>query len=138
MKTESIWDFVELMQRLKTEPELLDTDQFPPEFRSLVKPLLQSNSAKAQTIDDLMTEINSLYQELNNFSPGIAENDRETYTQYLKLKASLIGKIVELKERTMNLRSIKVFQDRVLAAVDKVLTAENRTEFMALLGVEEK
>lgn len=138
MKNESIWDFVELMQRLKTEPELLDTDQFPPEFRALVKPLLQSTAAKAQTIDDLMTEIQSLYNELNQFSPGILEADRETYTQYLKLKTSLIGKIVELKERTMNLRSIKVFQDRVLAAVDKVLGAEQRTEFMQILGVQEK
>jgi len=138
MKTESIWDFVQLMQRLTTEPELLDTDQFPPEFRALVKPLLQTTVAKAQTIDDLMTEIQSLYNELNQFSPGILEADRETYTQYLKLKTSLIGKIVELKERTMNLRTVKTFQDRVLAAVDKVLTSEQRTEFMNILGVSEK
>lgn len=136
MKSESIWDFVELMQRLKTEPELLDSGQFPPEFVTIVRPLIQTGVAKAQTIDDLMTEIQSLYQELNQFSPGIMAEDRETYTQYLKLKASLISKIVELKERTMNLRSIKVFQDRVLLAVDKVMNAEQRTEFMKVLDLK--
>lgn len=134
MKSESIWDFVELMERLKREPEFLDTDQFPPEFRTIVKPLLQVGAAKSQTIDDLQTEIQNLYTELNQFSPGIASEDRETYTQYLKLKAGLISKIVELKERTINLRNIKNFESRVLLAIDKVLTVEQRTEFMKDLG----
>lgn len=134
MKTESIWDFVELMERLKLEPELLNTDQFPPEFVSIVRPLIQTTAAKSQTIDDLQGEIQTLYNELNQFSPGLATDDRETYTQYLKLKASLIGKLVELKERTMNLRTLKSFQDKVLLAVDKVMTAEQRTEFMEVLA----
>lgn len=133
MKTESIWDFVEFVEKAKAQPELLESDQLPPEFVNLVRPLIQSQGAKAQTIDDLMTEIQTLYNELNQFSPGIMSEDRETYTQYLKLKASLIAKIVELKERTLNMRTIKSFQDRALLAIDKVLTADQRTEFMKTL-----
>lgn len=137
MKTESMWDMVEFVQRLKKEPDLLETGGYPPEFVAIVRPLVQTAAVKSQTIEDVMTEIQNLYQELNQFSPGIMAEDRETYTQYLKLKASLISKIVELKERSMNLRTIKTFQDRVLLAVDKVLTVEQRTEFMQELGVKE-
>jgi hypothetical protein len=100
----------------------------------LVKPLIQTDNAKGKDINDLETEISDLYKEVNEFKPGSLDDDRDAQQQYLKLKAALIGKLVDLKERTWNLRTLKNFQDRVLLAIDKVMSAEQRTEFMKILG----
>lgn len=136
MTKESIWDFLEFIERVKANPDLLNSDQYPPEFVQVVKPMVATGKASGQSIEDLATEIQSLYEELNAFKPvfSATDEDREGQQQYLKLKASLIGKLVDLKERTMNLRTLKTFQDKVLLAVDKVMSAEQRTEFMKVLS----
>lgn len=136
MNKESIWDFMEFMERVKANPDLLDSDQYPPEFVKMIKPLIAVGKARTQTIEDLETEILSLYAELNEFRPvfGVSDEDREGQQQYIKLKASLIGKVVDLKERTLNLRTLKSFQDKVLLAVDKVMSPEQRTDFMKVLS----
>lgn len=136
MDKESIWNFLEFIERVKANPDLLNDNQLPPEFVQTVRPLIAVGKATGQTIEDLATEIQSLYEELNAFKPifSATEEDREGQQQYLKLKASLIGKLVDLKERTMNLRTMKSFQDKILLAVDKVMTAEQRTEFMKVLA----
>lgn len=136
MKSESIWDFLEFVEKVKLQPELLESDQLPPEFVRAIKPLIQVKKATNQTIEDLATEIQQLYTELNEFKPLFTggEEDRDAQQQYLKLKAALISKLVDLKERTVNLRTLKSFQDKVLLAVDKVMDAEQRTEFMKVLS----
>lgn len=134
MNKETLWDFVEFVERAKKDPNLLEDISLPPEFVKLVRPIIYVDQAKAKDINDLETEITELYKEVNDFKPSTLDEDREAQQQYLKLKAGLISKIVDLKERTMNLRTLKNFQDRVLLAVDKVMTAEQRTEFMKILG----
>ena len=134
MKTETVWDFVEFVERAKKDPNLLEDISLPPEFVKLVRPLIQAEAGKAKDITDLETEISDLYREVNDFKPGTLDDDRDAQQQYLKLKAGLISKLVDLKERTLNLRTLKNFQDKVLLAVDKVMTAEQRTEFMNILG----
>lgn len=134
MKNESVWDFVEFVERAKKDPNLLEDVNLPSEFVKLVKPLIQTDNAKSKDINDLETEISELYKEVNDFKPGTLDDDRDAQQQYLKLKAALIGKLVDLKERTWNLRTLKNFQDKVLLAIDKVMTAEQRTEFMKTLG----
>lgn len=134
MKTETVWDFVEFVERAKKDPNLLEDVSLPPEFVKLVRPLILAEVGKTKDITDLETEISELYREVNDFKPGTLDDDRDAQQQYLKLKAGLIGKLVDLKERTWNLRTLKNFQDRVLLAVDKVLTAEQRTDFMKTLG----
>lgn len=134
MNNESVWDFVEFVERAKKDPNLLEDVNLPSEFVKLVKPLIQTDNAKGKDINDLETEISDLYKEVNEFKPGSLDDDRDAQQQYLKLKAALIGKLVDLKERTWNLRTLKNFQDRVLLAIDKVMSAEQRTEFMKILG----
>lgn len=134
MNKETLWDFVEFVERAKKDPNLLEDISLPPEFVKLVRPIIYVDQAKAKDINDLETEITELYKEVNDFKPSTLDEDRDAQQQYLKLKASLVGKLVDLKERTWNLRTLKNFQDRVLLAVDKVMTAEQRTEFMKILG----
>ena len=134
MNNESVWDFVEFVERAKKDPNLLEDVNLPSEFVKLVKPLIQTDNAKGKDINNLETEISDLYKEVNEFKPGSLDDDRDAQQQYLKLKAALIGKLVDLKERTWNLRTLKNFQDRVLLAIDKVMSAEQRTEFMKILG----
>lgn len=132
MKADAILDFMEFIETLRAEPERLDDGSLLPEFVEIIKPLVVKVETKTQSIGDLESEILQLNSELNQFKPtfGITEEDREQQQQYIKLKASLINKLVDLKERTMNLRAMKSFQDKVLLAVDKIMTAEQRTAFM--------
>lgn len=134
MNNETVWDFVEFVERAKKDPKLLEDVSLPSEFVVLVKPLIIADNTKGKDINDLETEISDLYAEVNEFKPGMFDDDRDAQQQYLKLKAALIGKLVDLKERTWNLRTMKSFQDKVLLAIDKVMTAEQRTEFMKILG----
>lgn len=134
MNKQSVWDFLEFVERVKKDPNLLEDVNLPPEFTAVIRPLFQTEAAKSGDLTSLEDEITTLYKEVNDFKPTILSDDRDAQQQYLKLKASLIGKLVDLKERTWNLRSIKSFQDKILLAVDKVLTAEQRTEFMKILG----
>lgn len=134
MNKETVWDFIEFVERAKKDPNLLDDVSIPPEFVKLVRPLIQTDEAQSKTLEDLGSELTELYKEVQDFKPATFDDDREAQQQYLKLKAALIGKLVDLKERTWNLRTLKTFEDKVLLAVDKVLTAEQRTEFMKILG----
>lgn len=135
----SIWSVVEFVEASKKQPELLTDNScpYPKEFLDFVRSVVNKDKAKGATtnsIEDLEDEIRNIYTELDDFKASLnSDSEGQVYVSYMRLRATLLTKMVEVKERVFNLRSMKLFQDRVLAGLDKICTPEQRTEFIAYL-----
>lgn len=128
-----IWQFLEIVEAVKKEPSLTEGMTYPHDFLKLLKTQGNVNKVTGKTLEDLETEVASLYTELDEFKEIIPVGDNDATIAYLKLKATLIGKLVDLQERVFNAKRIKQFENAVLAAVDAVMTPEQRTNFMRYL-----
>lgn len=128
-----IWQLLEIVEAVKKEPELADSLSYPHDFLKLLKTLGNVNKVANKTLEDLETEIASLYTELDDFKNIIPEGDNDATIAYLKLKAVLITKLVDLQERTYNLKRQKQFESTLLAAIDVCMNAEDRTKLMRYL-----
>lgn len=135
----SIWAMVEFVEAAKTQPELLTNPDcpYPAEFMTIVRSLFNKDKAKeasASTFEDLEDEIKNIYNDLDEFKTAIdQDSEGQVYVAYMRLRAQLLTKMVEVKERIYNAKSLKQFQDRVLQGIDKICTPEQRTQFMEYL-----
>lgn len=136
----SIWAVVEFVEAAKTQPELLTSGEcpYPKEFMEIVRSLFNKDKAQAAvtatSMEDLENEIANIYNELDEFKTAIDQDaEGQVYVSYMRLRASLLTKMVEVKERIYNIKSMKAFQDRVLAGLDAICTPEQRTKFMDYL-----
>jgi hypothetical protein len=90
--------------------------------------------------DDLGTELLNLYNELRTFSSTGAGDDEgggldaKEQLAFFRTATSLMDKLVGLGERTHNIKSVSQFQAAVLNVFEQVLTPEQRTQAMELLG----
>lgn len=129
-----IWQVLEIVEAVKKDPSVSDTLTYPHDFLKLLKTLGNVNKVSGKTLEDLETEIASLYTELDEFRNSMEDEDgNDLKIAYLKLKAVLIGKLVDLKERVYNMKQIKQFETTVLAAIDAVMTPDQKTNFMRYL-----
>ena len=135
----SIWAVVEFVEAAKSQPDLLTNPDcpYPKEFMDIVRNLFNKEKAKAATatsFEDLEEEIQNIYTELDDFKTAINQDtDGQVYVSYMRLRAGLLTKMIEVKERIYNAKSMKVFQDRVLKGLDAICTPEQRTQFMDYL-----
>lgn len=135
----SIWGMVEFVEAAKKQPELLTSADcpYPKEFMEIIRSHLNKDKAKAVTatsFEDIEAEIQGIYNELDEFRAALdSDEDGQVFVSYMRLRAQLLTKMVDIKERIYNAKSMKIFQDRVLAGIDKICTAEQRTAFMDYL-----
>ncbi len=136
----SIWAMVEFVEAAKTQPELLTNGDcpYPKEFMEIIRSLFNKDKAvkavTASSMEDLEEEIQSIYNELDEFKSAIdTDKDGQVYVSYMRLRATLLTKMVEVKERIYNVKSMKTFQERLLKGLDAVCTAEQRTNFIEYL-----
>lgn len=135
----SIWAVVEFVEAAKKQPELLTNGDcpYPKEFMEIIRSLFNQEKAEKATttsMDDIEEEIRNIYNELDDFKAGLnSDEDGQVYVSYMRLRATLLTKMLEVKERLYNVKSMKIYQDRLLAGLDKVCSPEQRTEFMEFL-----
>lgn len=137
----SIWAVIEFVEAARKQPELLTSGDapYPKEFLDIVREIAYKEKVKAvasgaTSFEDLEAEIQTIYNELDDFKSAINQDeDGQVYVSYMRLRAGLLTKMIEVKERIYNTKSMKLFQDRLLAGLDKVCTPEQRTQFMQFL-----
>lgn len=135
---DSIWKVVEFVEEVRSSPEKLTESTYPEPFKELIRKALNVEKAKkavGTSIEDLETQIADIYTELDDFKDGLdSDEEGKLFVQYMRLRAALLTKMVEIKERVYSLKTMKTFQDRVVAIMDTLLTPDQRTKFMTELA----
>jgi hypothetical protein len=60
--------------------------------------------------------------------------DQRDKVQFLKAKPALLEKLIELRERVNNMKTLSTYMKKVYAFIDKQLTPDQRTQLMADVG----
>lgn len=128
-----VWQLLEIVEAVKKDPALVEDMTYPHDFQKLLKTLGNVNKVSSKTLEDLETEISSLYVELEEFKQELDKDDTDAIGAYLKLKATLITKLVDLQERVLNAKRYKQFETAVLGAIDACVNPEDRTKLMRWL-----
>lgn len=133
--TNTLWDIVEIYESAKKDPNILN--EYPKEFSAILAAALKKNersTAGVNSIADIENEITNIREELETFGNQLKhDEDGQLMVAYMRLKTQVLTKMIDIQERTFNLKTMKQFQERVLTAFDKILTAEQRTKVTHLL-----
>lgn len=139
---QAIWAVIELLELLEKQPELLKSSlPYPDPFVDLLKKLVKIHNKPTEKEPGkeltLEQEIALLRAEIDEYKDIAKSSEDETvFSSYVKLRVSVLNKVLEFQERIFNLSQMKEFEQKVLKAVDVVLTPEQKTNFIQLL--EEK
>lgn len=90
----------------------------------------------ADTQDNWLTlerDTRTLLAELQGFAREIPAADAKERMAYFRTATSLMEKLVELAERSLNLKQMSDFQRAVLAVFDQILDPQQRTAAMRLM-----
>lgn len=130
---------VEFVEAVKTQPELLTSDQcpYPKEFTEIVRDALFKSKAKVavtSSLEDIENQIAEIQEDLEDFRGSLnADEDGQIFVSFMRLKGQLLVKLVDVKERVYNAKKMKEFQDRVLKALDTLCTPEQKTRLIEIL-----
>lgn len=90
---------------------------------------------------DVAVELRTLFNDLKTFSAsgvdidsGASGLDPKEQMAYFRTATSLLDKIVSLGERANNIKAVSEFQSSVIKCFDEVLSPEQRTRMMEILG----
>ncbi|MGO4302245.1 hypothetical protein [Cupriavidus sp. RAF12] len=105
----------EMLQHLapKVSPELISTEEF-----------------KARTDDQLEREVTELLDDIKSFGAKLSVDDVTERMSYYRTHTNLLEKLVSMKERMGNVKSVATFQAIVLNCIEESLTADQRTQVM--------
>lgn len=82
----------------------------------------------------LSDELSTLFEELRDYSKNLAVDDTKDRMAYFRTATSLLDKITSLAERTHNVKAVSDFTNQVVAIFDTLLSPEDRTRAMEMLG----
>lgn len=129
-----------ILQRMAEEPDFLDHAPYPQEDKDVLAKLeSRIEQIEEEDLDEdskwgrLEKESNKLFKMLTDFSDKLNDKDNTETMAYFRTATSLLDKIVGIQERTANLKQISLFHDTVLAVVEDVLDAGQRTQVMEQL-----
>jgi len=84
--------------------------------------------------DELTANINDLHKRLTDYWEDVKDSDKSAdKNTYFRLSVTLMEKLVSLKEKMQNLRSVDQFMASVMGIMDDILNADQRTEVMTRL-----
>lgn len=137
----SLVPFRAIEAQLKQFPDLLDRPDCP--YNPSVKSFLRRFAGEtpiaipeegAMDDDDLVTETAALYRRIQTTSQSTQATDAKDQAQIFKILADLLGKLITLREKAMNVRSMSQFQRSVIEVLETVVTPAQRSEFIEKLG----
>ncbi len=79
-------------------------------------------------VEELLKQLKSLQQSFDS------QTSQKEQLDYIKAATSLLGKLMELKEKAAHVSDVEEFKRTVLALLADVFTPEQRTTFMDRLG----
>lgn len=123
-----------------TTPDLLSRTEcpYPVDVRKFLSELLVGGGREEITLletpEDLERELSRAYQGLRDLEKQIATVDARDKVQWAKAVVGLLERIIDLRERTINLKQMSEFQRTVMGVLDEVLEPAQRTMFVERLG----
>ena len=130
----------------KSNPDLFDRPECPYSGDQVVflRGLIEGGSepveresflAKADDkYEALGEQIALTLEDIRTLEGNLNKLDQRDRVQFLKAKPGLLEKLIELQERTTNMRSLSEFMKRVYTFIDKEMTPDQRTSLMKALG----
>lgn len=140
------WALVIIGKKLKEDPDYLKNDDCP--YSDEVKALFEgvrevvvpgglvTPLAVKTTWDKLQEEMASIFDELNEIGEELENNESvepKDKINYVKAKAGLMQKLVEMQERVHGIQQISAFYRVVMDIMENVLTIDQRTKVMERL-----
>lgn len=133
-----------IIQNLEQNPEYLDAPECP--YSDSVKDLFRKFRGAAATIEDfdlfdgddeyevvLDKQVEKLLNDLESFGMTLGSGDTSEKIQYFKTKSVLIEKLVNLRERLMNLRELAEFRSVIIGFLEDVCDKDQVTKLMQRL-----
>lgn len=136
----SLIPFRALEAMLKTYPDLFTRPEcpYPPAIRAFLAKMLASGSPPVEQgpfqDDDLVTETSRLYREIQTSLQTMENVDAKDRATIFKTSTDLLGKLVAMREKSMNMREMSRFQKTVIEVLESVLTPAQRSEFVEKLS----
>jgi hypothetical protein len=129
---------------LQHDVNYLEQSDYSDELKAALRALTgvggRSEKVDLFTGNDDLTVIEGEIQELLNQVKGMSASfdklDANEKIQFIKGATALWEKLISLKERTLNLKSMKEFQGRIMEVMQEYLTAEQREKLLANLSGE--
>lgn len=131
-----------LLQEIEGNPNLLDHDDWPEFAQPVVSKLSAMLSAKpvprrvieGESIDveevDTEQEITALYEEIKTFKDKLDPTEDTTgFNTYFRVAASLLEKLVDLKEKAKGHKAYDNFVEVVISIHEELLTKDQSEEF---------
>lgn len=81
--------------------------------------------------DDLSVQINTLYADLQSYGSSINSDPEASATDrntYFRLSTALLEKLVQIREKALNMKQYAAFQQEILNIMDEVLNADQKKE----------
>lgn len=84
--------------------------------------------------EEMLREIKSLYTHLKGFGESMRTSDTASEKNtYFKLSASLLEKLILMRERVVNIQKMEVFSDTVIQIMQDELSPDERTRIITRL-----
>lgn len=84
----------------------------------------------------LKEQIALTFEDIRTMEKSQIRMDQKDKIQFLKAKPGLLEKLIELEERSTNIKTLSDHMKTVYAFVDKVCTPDQRTQLMQDVGKE--
>ncbi len=95
-----------------------------------VKNIFEGVEDKTLVIDQ---QIEQLISDLNDFAGTLSDKDHSEVLAYYKAKASLLEKLISMRERVHNLKEMASFQQVVHSFLDEICSKDQVSELMKRL-----
>lgn len=134
-----------VLEQLKTVEDYLDRPECPytpvikdflrrfqPQPAVSVAPpvLFEEGQDKLEVIE---AQVASLIVDLDHFGRSLGSAEHSERLQYFKTKTGLLEKLIDMRERTLNLREMHVFRQTVMGFLEEICTKDQTTELMRRL-----
>lgn len=80
--------------------------------------------------EDLLSQISSLQKEIQRYGNNIDPDDSAGMNTYFRLSASLIEKLLALKQKAVDIDQFEKFTNFVIDILDRYLTVDSREVIM--------
>lgn len=117
-------------EHLEANPSYLDRPDCP--YPQHVKEMLRPNHDAGEATGELLVqnEVETLFAQLTEFGNGLEITDVAERMSWFRTRASLLDKIVTLKERASGIKQVQEFINRVIEVMDNECTPDQRTRIM--------
>jgi hypothetical protein len=91
------------------------------------------DNSEIPSSDTLISQINELMTQLKSFGKNIEDSEEasaQDRSTYFRLSATLIEKLLDMREKVCNIKDYELFVNEILDIMDRICTADQRQEIM--------